>query len=142
VYWLLVALLVCCGTSASAADGSSLTAYATGAYAVYEYFLCDGDHTTTDCNEIDLHREIAGGLPEYVVADLNSTTGCAGAVTVDVRGLADAVGFPSIIQQLTLAGVSSVVLDPTTHRFVDGVVGVGAGCTDLEVILRFFYPRL
>lgn len=122
-----------------AEDGGLVASYSSGAWSVEERFLCDGDHTAIDCAEIDLHSETSGGLPEHAQLDLSRTTGCAGAVTVAVRGLPDILGLPGTIGTISLAGTSSLPL-PSTFRYVDGVPGTAAGCTDLEVILRLFYP--
>jgi hypothetical protein len=108
---------------------------------VRECFLCDGDHSATDCAEFDLHVEGAG-LPSYLTADLAATTGC-GAVEVDVRGLSRQLGVPHVYATMTAAGTSSIRLDPVRHRHLDADVDIttSAGCTDVEVILRLFYRR-
>jgi len=132
---LLVALL------ALGADGDSRSNYASGQWLVHEYMLCDGDHTLTNCNEIDLHVETAAGLPQHAVVDINRLTGCSGTPVVQVRGLNTPLGFPIALQDLTLAGVSSVVVDPNGYRYLDAMLTDAVGCSDLEVIVRLFYPR-
>lgn len=100
--------------------------------------LCDGDHSATDCAELDL-QDADYGLPRYMVASLTRTTDCSGAPSVTVRGLVDAAGAAVEYAALTTAGTSAVVVNPLRHRFVDGTVTGGTDCTDLEVQLRLFY---
>ncbi|HLE80442.1 MAG TPA: hypothetical protein VJA25_04025 [Dehalococcoidia bacterium] len=141
---LLATYLVLGATAGWAADGDAVAGgqYATGPWAVETRYLCDGDHTATDCNELDLHVGTAGGLPAYLTVDLVTTGGCAGAPTVTVRGLTAPLGAPSVYADLTTAGTSSVRVDPIRHRHIDGVVVGGAGCTDLEAVVRLFYRRV
>lgn len=100
--------------------------------------LCDGDHSATDCAELDL-QDAEYGLPLYFVAGLTRTTDCSGAPSVTVRGLDDAAGTPVSYASLTTAGTSAVRVDPLRHRFIDAVVAGATDCTDLEVQLRLFY---
>lgn len=141
MYWWAL-LLVMLAYPAWAADGDVVSNYCSGAWCVEEILLCDGDHSATDCEEFDLHTEGNAGLPWHIQFDLSRTTGCAGAVTVQVRGLATPLGNPSIIGTLSVAGTSSVPLATGTFRSVDGVVGTAAGCTDLEVLMRMWYPAM
>ena len=126
-----------------AADGDCSAPYRSGEWEVVECFLCDGDHSATDCAEFDLEAE-AQGVPAYWVADLAATTGCSGAPSVAVRGLSAQLGVPHVYADLTTAGTSSVVVEGPRHRHLDADVDIttSAGCSDLEVLLRLFYRRV
>ena len=134
---LLTALAV------SAGDSDCFASYSSGAYEVQECFICDGDHSATDCAELDLVTETGPGLPQFIQFDLANTTGCAGAVSVEVRGLERALGIPYIYGTLTTAGTSTIRVSQVRHRHLDADVDIttSAGCTDLEVIARTFRQR-
>ena len=114
--------------------------YDSGAWSVETRYLCDGDHTATDCDEIDLSTQTSNGLPDHMVIALVAAT-CAVAPTVTVRGLVAPLGAPAVYASLTSAGTSSVRINPLRHRHIDAVPSIGSICTDLEVIVRLFYRR-
>ena len=147
----LLAALLAGATAASAQDSTCTSSYGSGAWLVRECYICDGDHTATDCAEFDLNTEAPEGLPEYMVFDLVNS--CGGTVSVDVRGLATQLGIPYVYGTLTGAGVSSIrvgnpynpnnYLDLIRHRHIDADVDIttSAACTDLELVVRLMYPR-
>ena len=135
--WAALLVLLPCG--ALAADGDAVATYQSGAYVVNEYKLCDGDHSATDCGELDLN-EVSGGLPEFLAVDLVKVTGC-GAVTLEVRGLTQPLGLAHTIGTLSVAGTTSIPIDLVRFRYLDGIPAVSVGCTDLEVHVRIFVSR-
>lgn len=144
--------LLLLGRSAAGADSDCPTTYRSGEWLIVECFLCDGDHSATDCAELDLETE-AKGIPVFWVAELNAVTGCTnpGGPTVHVRGLSQALGTPHIYASLTTGGTSAVregdplVTPPTNprHRHLDADVDIttSADCSDVEVLIRLFYWR-
>jgi len=140
--WAAAVVVVTAAAPVWALDGDCVASYSSGAYTVLECLLCDGDHSATDCMEMDLHQ-VAGGLPSYLVFDLSRVTGCSGAPAVDARGLDRPLGVPFVYSTLTIAGTSSVRVDPLRHRFLDADVdaATSADCTDLEVVVRLYYQR-
>jgi hypothetical protein len=128
---------------ALAVESECTTPYPSGEWIVQDCFLCDGDHSSTDCAEFDLRNETTMGLPMFLTADLGNTTGCSGAPEVAVRGLTVQLGMPHVYATLSAAGTSAVRVDPIRHLHLDADVDVAtsADCSDLEVILRLFYPR-
>lgn len=139
---LALATALFCAQRSAAADSECYTTYQSGAWSVVECFICDGDHSATDCAELSLLPEV-DGWPEAIIFDLSATTGCAGAVQVAVRGLSDQLGVPHVYGTLSAAGTSTLPLFETRHRFIDADVDIttSAGCTDLEVRARFLYRR-
>lgn len=140
----LVTAIALAAAPALGADSDCFRSYQSGAYHVIECYLCDGDHSATDCAELTIPAEVPGGLFSHAVADLARATGCAGAVAVDVRGLSDQLGMPHVYGTLTAAGTSSLRLLGPRHTYLDADVDIttSAGCTDLEVPVRFYYRRV
>lgn len=142
--WWLLSLALLLPSSGVAVESECPTTYRSGDWEVRECFLCDGDHSATDCAEFDLVTEGAA-LPVYLVAELAKQTGCTnpGGVSVDVRGLSQQLGAPHVYVTLTSGGTSAAILDPIRHRHLDADVDIttSADCSDVEVILRLFYQR-
>lgn len=139
--WLAAALLLL-ATPALADDSECATPGPQGGWLVMECFLCDGDHSATDCAEFDFMEETLGlGLPEFWYADLAKVTGCSGTPEVDVRGMDRQLGLPQVYGTLVTSGTTSLRVSPLRHRHIDADVDIttSAGCTDLEVVLRLFY---
>lgn len=139
--WLLILLLL--PIPAFATESECGAPYMADSLMVVECFLCDGDHSATDCAEFDLQAESPYGIPLFWYADLAAVTGCSGAPSIDVRGMDRQLGLPQVYGALTSAGTSSLRINPTRHRHIDADVDIttSAGCTDLEVVIRLFYTR-
>lgn len=140
--WLALLLLLV-APQALAADGDAVAggAYASGPWDIQTYYLCDGDHTATDCDELDLHVQTAHGLPHHLEIELVSVGGCSGVPSVAVRGLTHPLGMPAVYADLTVAGTSAVET-AFRHRHLDAVITNPADCVDLEVYVRLFYRRV
>lgn len=145
MYGALLLMLLLLPTVGWAVDGDCAASYSSGAYHVVECKVCDGDHSATDCMELDLHRATPAGLPSHLVLELASYVGCSDPLmTVNVRGLAEPLGVPFVYATLSPTVTSAVRVEPTRHRYLDADVDAAhsADCADLEVIVRLFYPRV
>jgi hypothetical protein len=128
-----------------------------GEWIVREFLICDGDYVDgsppNSCGTLDLTTVTtsagakAYGLPRYVVADIrtdNCTSGTGN--TGFLIGLVASGGERHQLHALPMelgTNVSSVTIDPLSHRFISfDVTAEGSGtCTDFEVLLRMYYTR-
>lgn len=134
---VLLALLL--AVPAFSADGDIVSSKTQGRMKEVQFRLCDGDHSATDCAELDTIEDLPDGPPDWIVYSLVSTTGCSGAPSVSVRGLASAAGVPFVYASLTTAGTSAVKVCGPRHRFHDATVSGATDCTDLEIRGAAFY---
>lgn len=157
-------LLALVATPALATDGDFVRSYASGPWSVMEYLLCDGDKVDgtppNNCAEFDLHAAAGAagyqGLAHHLTValrtdtcettandfqiQLNSRTGLTGAAAVTPG--ASSIGVLS--WDGGSSGVSSINVNPLTHRFIRAeqlVEGTGV-CDDFEVLLIMWYPRI
>lgn len=162
---LLYLLALLLPGAALAADGDIIRTYGSGAYCVQEVLLCDGDHidgsaSNNGCpSDIrwDLHwgakstataaASAAQGMPEYFVVEIRADNGTAttGETLLDVFGYdeSDGTGAHQLNSTALEFGtaVTSLTVNPTTHRYINLEVDTEGDGTDLEVVLRTFTPK-
>ena len=155
---------------AFAADGDSIRVYGSGAYCVKEVLLCDGDHVdgvdvpgngcpdTSIANSTDLRWDLqlgtvstdtvataGAGLPLFFVVEVRADNGAVTKTKVDIFGYdeSDGTGTHQLNATVLEAGtaVTSLTVDPTTHRYINVEIDTEGDGTDLDVVLRAFTPK-
>jgi len=159
----LTALLL--ATPGLALEGDFITSYSSGEWMVMEYLVCDFDYVDASppnpCATFDTHtgtftRSAAAGgatvpfaqhtgLPQFVVYDVRLDNGGAPNNNIGfAEGLSALAGQR---HQLHATGLelgtttSSVTINPLSHRFLGYSVTTEGVGTDMEVVIRLFYPR-
>jgi len=154
---------------AFAADGDSIRVYGSGAYCVKEVLLCDGDHVdgvdvpgngcpdTSITNSTDLRWDLqlgtvstgtvataGSGLPLHFVVEVRADNGAA-ATTFNVLGYDESNGTGAHVLNGTVlqlgSAVTSLTVNPTSHRYINIELVTEGNGTDLEVVLRAFTPK-
>lgn len=143
---LSAALLLLVPLSGFGADGTRISGrHASGTYHVENFYLVD-DHTDGAADEVhatfDLH-EASYGYPNAIRLTTTDTTGCTGSHEVRLEhSVLGGVWF-------TLGTVDSttpaLLITDLPLRYLRGVVEADAdedaGCTNLDVVVTFYWQR-
>ncbi len=129
--------------AALAADGDKVSTSNSGDFRVETFLLCDGatGGATKTCAEFDTDITQLG-QPAKMLFTIEARAGCAGNPAIIIQGNS-VTGSSQVydITTITVAGVESATLATPAHRFYQGDVTVGTGCTDLEVRMELHYKR-
>ena len=150
----LALLFLALALPAYAADGDYLgdASLQAGAHTTEAYLLCDGDHTATDCAEMDL-RNIRHptatqrrGVPDLIQFSIyRQSASCTPTVTITGRAVPTATAGATQVDHSILPamlGTATSSMSPAVvpnFRVYFATVTADAQCTDLEVIAYLTY---